>query len=146
MNLAHERSERVAADISPRASRASEHKHLIMHLAASHTTVKISLCPQTCLKPQVSFGIAYYGNTVPFHSIRQSRVTGPPKSPQCHGGNGYFRRVPNSFDSHMLKIVKFCGLWRKTVEIFSECHGHFVECRNQNFGRPVMGNRPCRIE
>jgi len=34
--------------------------------------------------------------TVPFHSIRQSRVTDPSKSPKCHGGNGDFCWVPNS--------------------------------------------------
>jgi hypothetical protein len=35
--------------------------------------------------------------TVPFHSIRQSRVTEPPKMLKCHGCHGVFQGVPNSF-------------------------------------------------
>jgi hypothetical protein len=36
-------------------------------------------------------------STVPFHSIRQSRVTGLLKMLKCHGCHGGFRGVPNSF-------------------------------------------------
>ena len=35
--------------------------------------------------------------TVPFHSIRQSRVTGPQKSTKCHDGHGHFGEVTKSF-------------------------------------------------
>ena len=35
--------------------------------------------------------------TVPFHSIRQSRVTGPQKSTKCHDGHGHFGEVMKSF-------------------------------------------------
>jgi len=78
--------------------------------------------------------------TVPFHSFRQSRVTGPSNLPKCHGGNGYFWQVPNSPDSHMPKIVKICGRRLQTAEVFGDCHADFQMCRNQNFDRPVTGN------
>jgi len=45
--------------------------------------------------------------TVPFHSIRQSRVTGPSKMPKCHGCHGDFHGVPNSFGNHVTNILFF---------------------------------------
>ena len=35
--------------------------------------------------------------TVPFHSIRQSHITGPQKSTKCHNGHGHFGEVMKSF-------------------------------------------------
>jgi len=46
-------------------------------------------------------------DTVPFHSIRQSRVTGPSKMPKCHGCHGDFHGVPNSFGNHVTNIEIF---------------------------------------
>ena len=45
-------------------------------------------------------------STVPFQSIRQSRVTGPSKTPKCHGSHGKFCTVTNSFDDHVPNINK----------------------------------------
>ena len=38
-----------------------------------------------------------YYDTVVFHSIRQSHVTGPQKSTKCHDGHGHFGEVTKSF-------------------------------------------------
>ena len=46
-------------------------------------------------------------NTVPFHSIWQSRVTAPSKMLKCHGCHNDFHGVPNSFGSHVINIVFF---------------------------------------
>ena len=43
-------------------------------------------------------------NTVPFHSIRQSRITGPSKIPKCHGSHGNLCWVPNSFGDHVTNL------------------------------------------
>jgi hypothetical protein len=51
--------------------------------------------------------VRYLGSdsgTVPFHSIRQSRVTEPPKMLKCHGCHGVFHGVPNSFSNHVTDI------------------------------------------
>ena len=48
-------------------------------------------------------------NTVPFHSIRQSRVTGPQKSTKCHDGHGHFGEVTKSFLDSKKKIKKKDG-------------------------------------
>ena len=45
--------------------------------------------------------------TVPFNSVRQSRVTGPSKSPKCHVGHGNFYKVPKSFCDLALKYRNF---------------------------------------
>ena len=46
-----------------------------------------------------------WNNTVVFHSIRQSRVTGPQKSTKCHDGHGHFGEVTKSFlDSKKKKL------------------------------------------
>ena len=46
-------------------------------------------------------------HTVPFHSIRQSRITGPSKMPKCHGCHSDFHGVPNSFGNHVTNIANF---------------------------------------
>ena len=43
-------------------------------------------------------------DTVVFHSIRQSRVTGPQKSTKCHDGHGHFGEVTKSFLDSKKKI------------------------------------------
>ena len=49
----------------------------------------------------------YRYNTVPFHSIHQSRITGPQKSTKCHDGHGHFGEVMKSFlDSKKLFLKK----------------------------------------
>ena len=50
---------------------------------------------------------AAVGNTVPFHSIRQSHITGPSKMLKCHGCQGNFHRVLNSFGNHVTNIQIF---------------------------------------
>ena len=45
--------------------------------------------------------------TVPFHSIQQSRITGPSKMLKCHGCHSDFYGVPNSFGNHMTNIEIF---------------------------------------
>ena len=42
--------------------------------------------------------------TVPFHSICQSRITGPQKSTKCHDGHGHFGEVTKSFLDSKKKI------------------------------------------
>ena len=63
--------------------------------------LKIKFSP---LSVDAAFGFFYTDNdrlplnsTVPFHSIRQSRVTGPQKSTKCHDGHGHFGEVTKSF-------------------------------------------------
>ena len=41
-----------------------------------------------------------------FHSIRQSRVTGPQKSTKCHDGHGHFGEVTKSFLDSKKKNLK----------------------------------------
>ena len=48
----------------------------------------------------------HFNNTVPFRSIRQSRVTGPQKSTNCHDGHGHFGEVTKSFLDSKKKIKK----------------------------------------
>jgi hypothetical protein len=56
-----------------------------------------------------------FNSTVPFYSIRQSRVTGPSETLKCHGGHGNFCKVTNPFGDHVPNIVNFRRLRRKTV-------------------------------
>ena len=51
--------------------------------------------------------------TVPFHSIRQSHITGPRNLPKCHGHHGKILRVPKFKINSCLKIAKF--EWNGTV-------------------------------
>ena len=51
-------------------------------------------------------------HTVPFQSIRQSRVTGPSKTAKRHGSHGNFRKVTNSFDDYVPNIEIFRRLRR----------------------------------
>ena len=57
--------------------------------------------------------------TVPFRSIQQSHVTGPPKWPKCHGSHGQFPQVPKSSSKLVLNTEKFPCLLRKTAENLS---------------------------
>ena len=50
--------------------------------------------------------------TVPFHSVRQSRITGPSKTLKCHVSHGNFCKVPNSFGDHVPNIENFLHLLR----------------------------------
>ena len=50
--------------------------------------------------------------TVPFHSIRQSHVTGPSKMLKCHSCHGDFHGVLNSFGNHVTNIEIFRRLRR----------------------------------
>ena len=43
------------------------------------------------------------GPTVPFHSIRQSRVTGPRITLKCNGCHGDFGQVPKPFENSKKK-------------------------------------------
>jgi hypothetical protein len=62
-----------------------------------------------------------YSITVPFHSIRQSRVTGLLKMLKCHGCHGGFRGLPNSFLIIMSPIYHFFRrLHRSTAEILGK--------------------------
>ena len=49
--------------------------------------------------PVAASGMIFFDDpiSVPFHSIRQSRVTGPQKSTKCHDGHGHFGEVTKSF-------------------------------------------------
>jgi len=44
--------------------------------------------------------------TVPFHSIQQLHITGPPKWVKCHSHHGQFPQVPKSSGKHVLYIYK----------------------------------------
>src|ERR1700679_4193937 len=56
--------------------------------------------------------------TVPFHSIQQSRVTGPFWRLKCHGGHGQFHWVPKSSHKHVLYIENFRCLRRYIAKNF----------------------------
>ena len=47
------------------------------------------------------------GDTVPFHSIWQSCITGPSKMLKCHSCQGDLYGVPNSFGNHVTNIEIF---------------------------------------
>jgi hypothetical protein len=84
--------------------------------------------------------------TVPFHSVRQSRVTGHLASLKCHGSHDKFCKVPNLFCAQYRKNSSPAALnCRKCPKTWT-CHGKFGSCRNQNFGRPVTRHGACRIE
>ena len=90
--------------------------------------------------------ISFVQNTVPFNSVRQSRVTGPSKSPKCHVGHGNFYKVPKSFCDLALNyriflppVAQNCGKF-PNVTVSLEC------CRNQNFVRRVTRHMGCRSE
>ena len=64
-------------------------------------------------------------DTVPFQSIRQSRVTGLPKSMKCHDCHGHFSEVTKSFGDHMPNIEIFVHVTAK----LGGCRNHiFVRC------------------
>ena len=85
-------------------------------------------------------------NTVPFNSVRQSRVTGPSKTPKCHVGHGNFCKVPKSFGDRAPNIKKFRRLRRKTAENFRHVTASLGGCRNQNFVRRVTRHMGCRTD
>ena len=84
--------------------------------------------------------------TVPFKSIRQSHITRPSKTLKCHGGHSNFCKVLNSFSDHVPNIEIFRCLRRKTAENLRHVMASLGGCRNQNFGRPVTGRTPCRVD
>jgi hypothetical protein len=45
--------------------------------------------------------------TVPFHSIRQSRVTGLPKSAKCHDCHGHLVQVTKTFLDTKKNYINF---------------------------------------
>ena len=107
------------------------------------------LNPRPCKRRKVIliwiFVMVFYG-TVPFNSVRQSRVTGPSKSPKYHVGHGNFYKVPKSFCDLALKYRNFlppavqnCG---KSPNVTVSLGG----CRNQNFVRRVTRHMGCRTE
>ena len=51
-------------------------------------------CWVNSVRSQRKYSILFYSVHLPFHSIRQSRVTGPQK---CHVGHGHFGQVTKSF-------------------------------------------------
>ena len=98
----------------------------ILVAAAAFATI-VSAVPT----PEIGSGLVQ--RTVPFNSVRQSRVTGPSKSPKCHVGHGNFYKVPKSFCDLALKYRIFwppaaqnCG---KSTNVTVSLGG----CRNQNF-------------
>ena len=66
----------------------------------------------TCQCPQAK------EDTVPFNSVRQSRITGPSKSLKCHVGHGNFCEVPNSFGDQVPNIENFVACGAKLPNIF----------------------------
>ena len=80
--------------------------------------------------------------TVPFHSICQSRITGPQKLMKCHDSHGYFGKVTKSFlDSKKKKIKK---RWPPTNLVilrkknhcltkFCTCHAHLTHLTKPYF-------------
>ena len=65
----------------------------LSHYSELKKNVNHSLKP----KPQVLWLKRSSQDTVPFHSIRQSRITGPQKLMKCHDGHGHFGEVMKSF-------------------------------------------------
>ena len=83
--------------------------------------------------------------TVPFKSIRQSRVTRPSKTLKCHGGHGNFCKVLNSFSDHVPNIENFRHLRRKTAENFPKfwtCHGKFGRLPKPKFRQACHRSHP----
>ena len=62
--------------------------------------------------------LSFLSYTVPFNSVRQSRVTGPSELPKCHAGHGNFFKMPKSFGSQAPNIKNLRRLRRKTAENF----------------------------
>ena len=84
-------------------------------------------------------------DTVPFKSIRQSRVTRPSKTLKCHGGHGNFCKVLNSFSDHVPNIEIFHRLRRKTAENFPKiwtCHGKFGRLPKPKFWQACHRSHP----
>ena len=84
-------------------------------------------------------------NTVPFKSIRQSRITRPSKTLKCHGGHSNFCKVLNSFSDHVPNIEIFRHLWRKTAEKFPKiwtCHGKFGRLPKPKFRQTCHRSHP----
>ena len=84
--------------------------------------------------------------TVPFNSVRQSRVTGPSKSPKCHVGHGNFYKVPKSFCDLALKYRFFLPPAAQNCGNFPNVTVSLGGCRNQNFVRRVTRHMGCRSE
>jgi hypothetical protein len=84
--------------------------------------------------------------TVPFHSIRQSRVTDPFKFPKCNGGHGEFGVLPKSPSQADPNIEDFGCLRHFSADILGYVTAVLAFCRNQNFGSTVTGHGACRIE
>ena len=84
--------------------------------------------------------------TVPFNSVRQSRVTGPSKSPKCHVGHGNFYKVPKSFCDLALNYRIFLPPAAQNCGKFPNVTVSLGGCRNQNFVRRVTHHMGCRSE
>jgi hypothetical protein len=84
--------------------------------------------------------------TVPFQSIRQSRVTGLPKSTKCHDCHGHFGEVTKSFGDHVPNIKKFRRLRRQTAENFVHVTAKLGGCRNHIFVMCVTRHGAWRID
>ena len=88
----------------------------------------------------------YSTSTVPFNSVRQSRVTGPSKSPKCHVGHGNFYKVPRSFCDLALNYRIFLPPAAQNCGKFPNVTVSLGRCRNQNFVRRVTRHMGCRSE
>ena len=84
--------------------------------------------------------------TVPFHSIRQSHVTGPSKMLKCHCCHGDFSGVLNSFGNHVTFFVACGAKLPKISQKFGYVTAILGGRRNQIFGRPVTRHGPCWID
>ena len=83
---------------------------------------------------------------LPFQSIRQSRVTGLPKSTKCHVCHGHFGEVTKSFCDHVPNIENFRRLRRQTGENFVHVTANFGGWRNHIFVRCVTRHSAWRID
>ena len=82
--------------------------------------------------------------TVPFHSIRQSCVTGPSKMLKCHGCHGDFYGVLNSFGNHVSNIENFSSpaalnCWK--IPKIWVCHNNFGRSPKPNFRQACHASR-----
>ena len=55
-------------------------------------------------------------DTVPFNSVRQSRVTGPSKMLKYYVSHGNFCKMPNAFGDYFPNMENFRRLRRQTAE------------------------------
>ena len=101
--------------------------------------LRINLQTYYCLQISVK-------STVPFNSVRQSRVTGPSKSPKCHVGHGNFYKVPKSFCDLALNYRNFLPPAAQNCGKFPNVTVSLGGCRNQNFVRRVTRHMGCRSE